>query len=355
MRRLLYALTGVLIVSMSGCASLGGRLISQDSQTRNLAVKDFKHLDSESKERVARDLIKLLKLQNRMINRPTSLPDDEVAKCDVIEALHRTIDALKIMETAALNPLVEEMKNEHQTHQPRGIQKIASDIICEMGKDAAPAIPQLKALANDDSTFSNFIFPTILSRIGPADIAIPALIENGSDSSDDALAAMGPEAVPYIIKVIDRDDGRKRKRLIKLLGKIGPGSKDAVPSLIGWLTADIASHEIIETLGEIGPSAKTALPYLQKCCEINELKDVAMEAIEQIDPLQGAQIKDKEMQSLQKETKFRQDEHTKWQNNVGALMVDGKLTIPDTEKLLMLAGYTNTVTRVLKLPGLQRL
>lgn len=93
----------------------------------------------------------------------------------------------------------------------------------------------------------------------------------------DALGQMGKlaaPAVPDIIKALKSEDVVIRRRAASLLGVIGPGAEKAVPDLIKalddpdpWINnPKVVSvpHAAMMTLGWIGPKAKAAIPVLMK-------------------------------------------------------------------------------------------
>jgi RNA polymerase sigma factor (sigma-70 family) len=87
-----------------------------------------------------------------------------------------------------------------------------------------------------------------------------------------ALGSIGPgakEAVPLLLDLLRNDyDGTVRGQAIQTLGMIGPDAKDAVPVLLeGWNKSwwyevrDFQSESVI-TFGKIGPAAQAAVPLL---------------------------------------------------------------------------------------------
>jgi hypothetical protein len=79
-----------------------------------------------------------------------------------------------------------------------------------------------------------------LGRMGPsAKAAVPALFallssEEDRDAARGALReidAVGPEALPALIKALEVDDGRVRYYAVFYLGKLGPAAKEALPAL----------------------------------------------------------------------------------------------------------------------------
>ena len=102
---------------------------------------------------------------------------------------------------------------------------------------------------------------------------VPALAKILSDQSNPevsvyyrhgpifALADLGPDAVPVLMRALD--DDALVSDAVFALGMMGPAAAPAVPKLIE--TLDKHPHcRTIETLGSIGKGAKPALPALTK-------------------------------------------------------------------------------------------
>lgn len=121
-------------------------------------------------------------------------------------------------------------------------------------------------------------FPILHSMTPPSgdfsDTAtIAALIEklrdgdsSGMEEVAEALAAIGPIAVPALIDALGQDEWPLRRGAAVALWKMGPAAKDAVPALRDALgSTDWAIQEMAAcALGEIGPAAKDAVPALIK-------------------------------------------------------------------------------------------
>jgi len=96
----------------------------------------------------------------------------------------------------------------------------------------------------------------------------------------DALAALGPQAVPRLIEGLKYE--KFRPEIIYTLGRIGPDAAPATDEL-AKLVEDKNSrvaHEAIIALGHIGPSAKAAVPALVKSLDQPMDKDMNFTAIE---------------------------------------------------------------------------
>ena len=107
-------------------------------------------------------------------------------------------------------------------------------------------------------------------RPGPA-IMIPAL-EKVLDQTDDAsvdlaldaLASLGPEAVPQLVKALEHPSARAHVAYI--LGRIGPEAKPALGALVDMLDDEDPNvrRETRFAIASMGPEAKAAVPALIK-------------------------------------------------------------------------------------------
>jgi len=89
-----------------------------------------------------------------------------------------------------------------------------------------------------------------LGRIGPgAEDAIPALARAMPEAgAPEALASIGPVAVPALIESLRSSDRATREAAMRALARIGPAARDAVPLVAGLLP----DPQAMETLGAIG-------------------------------------------------------------------------------------------------------
>jgi HEAT repeat protein len=91
----------------------------------------------------------------------------------------------------------------------------------------------------------------ILARLGPeAKPAVPELLHALQDpasgvreAAGDALKRIGPEAVPALVVALTANKAEERESAAWALGSIGPAAQDAVPSLRG-LSANDPSPEV---------------------------------------------------------------------------------------------------------------
>jgi HEAT repeat protein len=83
----------------------------------------------------------------------------------------------------------------------------------------------------------------------------------------DALASIGPQAVPRLIDLLKHK--RLRVKVVYVLGQIGPGAAPAVDELaklVGDKDDNLATEAVL-ALGKIGPDAKPAVPELTKALD----------------------------------------------------------------------------------------
>jgi HEAT repeat protein len=86
----------------------------------------------------------------------------------------------------------------------------------------------------------------------------------------DALAGLGPAAVPKLIESLKHEN--IRPYVVYMLGRYGPAAKPAVEALTKLIddkNPDV-QHETLIALAKIGPQAKAAVPALVKTLQRNE-------------------------------------------------------------------------------------
>ncbi|WP_422931758.1 HEAT repeat domain-containing protein [Singulisphaera sp. PoT] len=81
------------------------------------------------------------------------------------------------------------------------------------------------------------------------------------------LARIGGPAVPELIRLLSWPERRVRGCAADVLGRIGPGAKEAVPALIRNFGDDQHDQIFPIALGQIGPDAKAAVPALNRLLE----------------------------------------------------------------------------------------
>jgi HEAT repeat protein len=155
---------------------------------------------------------------------------------------------------------------------------------------ALPPAPEItlpilkKALKDANSTTIQHALDA-LATIGPA--AVPVLVDILEQHKDlrvqvaYILGQIGPGAVSAtdaLAGLLADENVQVSTEAALALAKIGPGAKDAVPALLAALKKENCpdAHAIVYTLGKIGPQAAPAEPMLLK--EISG-KDVSLAVI----------------------------------------------------------------------------
>jgi HEAT repeat protein len=97
-----------------------------------------------------------------------------------------------------------------------------------------------------DPTFINCRFPKALVRIGPPEVAVPALVDllrRGVRcmriAAADALGTMGPAAaaaIPDLAEALDDEFILVQFSAVDALGQLGPTATSAIPALIAFRT-----------------------------------------------------------------------------------------------------------------------
>lgn len=95
--------------------------------------------------------------------------------------------------------------------------------------------------------------------------ALPAFPEWGlPETAADALARIGPAAVPALMQALDSKEPYVRERAAQAFARMGPEASAAVPALTRALRdgdPDVR-RAAARALGQIGPAAETAIPAL---------------------------------------------------------------------------------------------
>lgn len=145
-----------------------------------------------------------------------------------------------------------------------------AEALGELGPAAAPAVPELKQLLENKGYHVRRAGALALGKIGPAALdALPQLVQALDDPQEyhhypgqiaQAIASIGPQAVPYLITVLETENFTIREGVAKTLGEIGADAETAIPALIEKLSdKDKRPHIYASALGKIGPKAIPAL------------------------------------------------------------------------------------------------
>ncbi|VTS03850.1 heat repeat-containing protein : HEAT repeat-containing protein OS=Leptolyngbya sp. PCC 7375 GN=Lepto7375DRAFT_2567 PE=4 SV=1: HEAT_2 [Gemmata massiliana] len=174
----------------------------------------------------------------------------------------------------------------------------ATVLLCAVSVSAAPVperVPDLAKALKNGKPGERVIAAELLGDLGPkAESAVPALVEvirytptpapipfasevkwsREEVATDfllkatwDALARIGPKAVPALVELLTHQDAEIRGRAAAALKAIGPGAADAVTALINRLNESEnqwVSLNALEALAAIGPKAEAAVPALIK-------------------------------------------------------------------------------------------
>jgi HEAT repeat protein len=140
------------------------------------------------------------------------------------------------------------------------------------------ATEQLLERLKDQDPFVRVAAARALTALPPAPEITAPLWEKALQDADekavlhalDALAALGPPAVPRLIDALKYE--KLRGQVVYILGKIGPDAAPATPALAKLIAGkdDRVAHEATLALANIGPGAKEAVPALTAALEQGE-------------------------------------------------------------------------------------
>jgi HEAT repeat protein len=129
------------------------------------------------------------------------------------------------------------------------------------------ALESLTQIGTDPKVLVRLLI-TRFQEVGCPHLTAQGAIQSNT-SAKDSLVRMGGLAVPALIGVLNGPNADLRVCAAEALGEIGPGAKDAVPSLIRALAADRTASDpptlrrlAAKALGAIGPDAGAAVPLL---------------------------------------------------------------------------------------------
>jgi HEAT repeat protein len=143
-----------------------------------------------------------------------------------------------------------------------GERVIAAEMLADLGPKAEGAIPALVEVIRDTPTPLP-IPPGSETKWTREESAAHFLLE----ATWDALARIGPKAVPALAELLAHKDAEIRGRAAATLATFGPNAVDAVPALIKRLGEgenQWVCSNALEALAAIGPKAEAAIPALIK-------------------------------------------------------------------------------------------
>lgn len=96
--------------------------------------------------------------------------------------------------------------------------------------------------------------------------ALAATTYGVRETAGDALARIGPETVPYLIRALQHRDPAVRQEAARVLARLGPAAEPALDELIAALSDpdEGVRRTAARALGQIGPSAKEAISPLMQ-------------------------------------------------------------------------------------------
>jgi uncharacterized protein (TIGR03067 family) len=248
----LAAETALATVSPGSKDDVGSLLVvmkEPDASTRQLAVSALLRISPSAKDAIP-TLIEALK------------DSAQPARASVATALVRIAPGAK----EAVPSLIDCLKK-----GDGALQSAAFEALYRIGPEGKDAVLALTPLLRHEDTQVRTFAATLLGKIGSgARGATPALIGNLRDrdlavrrAAFEALERVGLEDkdAPALTLALKHEDGQVRIFAAILLGKTGPGARDAIPALIATLQDPVlgASRAAFEALEKVGVEGKDAL------------------------------------------------------------------------------------------------
>lgn len=117
------------------------------------------------------------------------------------------------------------------------IRLAALHALADIGEPAASAVPAIAALLDGSVGTLTVQAAATLERLGPK--AVPALVQKLQDKSLQPLIIQslggmleaGASAVPDLVSLLKTAEPERQQEILLALGMIGPGARDAVPSI----------------------------------------------------------------------------------------------------------------------------
>jgi HEAT repeat protein len=164
-------------------------------------------------------------------------------------------------------------KNADQQHAVTLLREMAADGLAIVGAQAVFAVPALIRASRDENESLRRKACTALGAMGSrGEIAIPSLVERlvldesaaVRDSAANALAAIGPDSVPVLQRLLNDRDSEVRWRVAQSLGIIGREASSAAKPLGDTLTDEnyLVRISVCEALWNITSEPEPIIPTL---------------------------------------------------------------------------------------------
>lgn len=251
-------------------AKIDQRLFSEDESVYSQAVEKFNDSSPKSQAKVVQELANGLidPDQNRHESSAYALmrigPGAKSAVPNLARALSDNDGQVRIYAAAALMRIGPESVN------------AATELIKVLGvPEMFREVYYYKTSGIAAKTLSTIEIPkTSITDLAQALERVP---DNGEDSTyvEEALVKFGADAVPAVIKVLPNiKESNKRNRAVRILGRIGPTAKEAIPTLVKALRTEALELSALPGLSQGGSDA-----YLPKVA-IQALKGIGPEAVQ---------------------------------------------------------------------------
>ena len=193
------------------------------------------------------------------------------------ESFHKVIaSAFAEIGQPAVESLIQALRGEDWV-----IRRHATIALELIGEEASSAVPALIEALSDQDIYVRVNAAFALAQIGsPAKKIVQVLIQTWRKPNfvvlghhiqrpfhavvAEALAEMGPPAIPGLMKALSDKDGKVRRYAAITLGLIGESASAAVPALVKALSDEEATvrGSAVKALGQMGLRAETAVQML---------------------------------------------------------------------------------------------
>lgn len=165
------------------------------------------------------------------------------------------------------------------------IRSRAAEMLGYFEAKASSAVPALQALMTSDKGDAGLAATIALARIAPDTADLLPRLMAGYDNPKtkykvaEGLIAQGPRAVAMLPKFVEEIEGGDEQGYVyKIIGKLGPAAKPALPLMMQNISDSMRGYAISEALGNLDKDAEEVVPELIAMWRRGESTDVVFGA-----------------------------------------------------------------------------